>query len=157
MVPILAARRPTDSFALEDGVTTTPPLAPVAHATRGDLFDVFMGGTRNRTRDPIRTRMITTSKGAIMGLRVGLAARFTDDRPFSESLSISLAEFQALLFTRLGRRLPGLSFLRYEIRDLARRAGHAFHGHTTGLVREAAPGSIFSSILLDPSITIHDF
>ena len=44
-----------------------------------------------------------------------------------------------------------------EIRDLARRAGHAFHRYTPGLVREAALGSIFSSILLDPSIAVHDF
>ena len=142
MVPVLAARRPTDSFTLEHGVTTTPTLALVAHATRSDPFDVFMGGTRYGTRDSVDTGVVAAREGAVVRLRVGLAAGFTDDRSFSESLSIGLAEFQALLFTRFGRRLPGLSFLRYEIRNLSRRAGHAFHWYTPGLVREAALGSI---------------
>ena len=131
MVAILAARRPTDGFTLEHAIATRPALPPVAHATRSDPFDVFMGRTFSRTRDPIDTRMVAAGERAIVRLGVGLAAGFTDDTTLSQSLIKGLAELEARLFSTLGRRLPALRFLRDEVRHLSRTTRHAFHRLTT--------------------------
>ena len=77
-----------------------------------------------------------------MGLRVGLAAGFTDDTTLSESLIKGLAEFEALFFLRLRCRFPALGFLRDEVGHLARRAGHALHWLTTDFMSQAALKSI---------------
>merc|ERR1711970_459059 len=114
MVPILASRRPTHTFALKYGVTTTPTLATVAHALGRDFTDILRSRTSSGTRDPIRTRMVAAGERAVVRLGIGLAAGFTDDRPVSQPLSISLAEREALLFSVLGRRFPAPSFLRDE-------------------------------------------
>ena len=157
MVPVLAARRPTDSFPLEHAIAATPPLPPVAHATRSDPFDVFMGRTFSRTGHSIDTRMVAAGEGRVVRLGVGLAAGPTDDRPFSQAFIKGLAELQTFFDVVFRSRFPGLSFLCYEIRHVSRTTRHAFHWYTAGLVREAAPGSIRISILLDPSIAVHDF
>ena len=156
MVPVLAARRPTDSFTLEDGIAAAPPLPPVAHATRSDPFDVFMGGTRYGTRDSVDTGVVAAREGAVVRLRVGLAAGFTDDGPVSQSFIKGLAELQTFFFTSLGRRLPGLSFLRDEVRHLSRTTRNTFHRYATDLMSQTTLNSILSSILLDAPIPVHD-
>ena len=114
----------------------------MAHAPRSDPFDVFMGRTFSRTGHSIDTRMVAAGEGAIVGFRVGLAAGPTDDRSLSQAFIISLAELQTFFHFIFWRRLPGLSFLRDEVRHLSRTTRNTFHGHTTDFMSQTPSGSI---------------
>ena len=142
MVPIFAARRPTDGLAFEDAIAATPTLAPVAHALRRYFTDVLVRGTSNGTRHPIDTGVVAAGESAVVRLRVGLAAGPTNDTTFSKSFIVGLPELEPLLFNILGRRLPASSFLSDEIRHLSRRARDTFDRITTNLMSQAALGSI---------------
>ena len=142
MVPVLAARRPAHTLALKNGIAAGPPLAPVAHATRSDLFDVLRSGTSRGTRHSIDTRMVATGEGRVVRLRVGLAAGPTDDTTLSEPFIKSLAEFQTFFSLIFWSRCPALRFLRDEIRDLSRTTRNTFHRLTTDFMSQAALHSI---------------